>query len=191
MLGVSKVVDSITATAKDKMEKSIDILKKDLSQLRTGRASTAFLDGITVDYYGTPTPINQIANVSAPEPRLLTIQPWDKSIMSEIEKAIQKSDLGVNPNNDGTVIRLPFPQLTQESREAIAKQARKRGEDAKVTVRNIRRDANDQVKKMEKAKEIAEDESKSALDEIQKLTDGMIETIDKTVEAKEKDIMTI
>lgn len=185
------MADNITATAEEKMEKAIEILKKDLSQLRTGRASTAFLDGITVDYYGTPTPINQVANVGAPEPRLLTIQPWDKSIMSEIEKAIQKSDLGVNPNNDGTTIRLPFPQLTQESREAIAKQAKKRGEEAKVTIRNIRRDANDQVKKMEKAKELAEDESKSILDDIQKLTDDMVENIDKTVEAKEKDIMTI
>lgn len=189
--GVRKLAIEILETTETRMEKAIDSLKRDLSHLRTGRANVSVLDGITVEYYGTPTPLNQVANVSAPEPRLVVVQPWDKSIISEIEKAIQKSDLGINPSNDGTVVRIPFPQLTQETREDIAKQAKAKGEDAKVAVRNIRRDANDQIKKLEKNKELAEDESKTYQDDIQKLTDSTIEKIDKAVSEKEKDIMTI
>lgn len=189
--GVRKLAIEILETTETRMEKAIASLKRDLSHLRTGRANVSVLDGITVEYYGTPTPLNQVANVSAPEPRLVVVQPWDKSIISEIEKAIQKSDLGINPSNDGTVVRIPFPQLTQETREDIAKQAKAKGEDAKVAVRNIRRDANDQIKKLEKNKELAEDESKTYQDDIQKLTDSTIEKIDKAVSEKEKDIMTI
>lgn len=185
------MVDEILKDAEERMNLSIESLRTELSRIRTGKANIAILDGITVLYYGTPTPLNQVANVSAPEPRLLTIQPWDKSIIGEIEKAIQKSDLGINPNNDGTIIRLPLPQLTQEVREDLAKQARKRGEDAKVSVRNIRRDANDSIKKLEKAKELPEDDSKSAQDDVQELTDKAVEQIDEVVAEKEKDIMEI
>ncbi len=185
------MVDEILKDAEERMNLSIESLRTELSRIRTGKANIAILDGITVLYYGTPTPLNQVANISAPEPRLLTIQPWDKSIIGEIEKAIQKSDLGINPNNDGTVIRLPLPQLTQEVREDLAKQARKRGEEAKVSVRNIRRDANDSIKKLEKAKELPEDDSKSAQDDVQELTDKAVEQIDEVVAEKEEDIMEI
>ncbi len=183
--------DELLKDTQKRMDQSMDSLRSDLSRLRTGKAHTSLLDGITVPYYGTPTPLNQVANVSAPEPRLLTIQPWDKTIIGEIEKAIQKSDLGINPNNDGVVIRLPLPQLTKEVREDLAKQAKKRGEDAKVSVRNIRRDANDSIKKLEKAKEVTEDDSKYFQDEIQKLTDQAVDKIDQIVTEKEKDIMEI
>lgn len=183
--------DELLKDTQKRMDQSMESLKSDLSRLRTGKAHTSLLDGITVPYYGTPTPLNQVANVSAPEPRMLTIQPWDKSIIGEIEKAIQKSDLGINPSNDGVIIRLPLPQLTKEVREDLAKQAKKRGEDAKVSVRNIRRDANDNIKKLEKAKEVTEDDSKYFQDEIQKLTDQSVEKIDQIVSDKEKDIMEI
>lgn len=173
------------------MQLSIESLRTELSRIRTGKANISLLDGITVEYYGAPTPLNQVANISAPEPRLLTVQPWDKTVMQDIEKAILASDLGITPNNDGQVIRLPLPQLTQEVREDLAKQARKRGEDAKVSVRNIRRDANDQVKKLEKSKEVAEDEAKSAQDDIQKLTDDAVKKIDAVVSDKEKEVMEI
>lgn len=185
------MINEIKSSSEDKMVKALEALSRDLSRLRTGRANVNILDGITVDYYGTPTPLNQVASISSPEPRLVTVKPWDKSVIGEIEKAIQKSDIGISPNNDGTVIRLPFPQLTQETREEIVKQAKARGEDAKVAVRNIRRDANDQIKKLEKDKEITEDESKSYQDDIQKLTDDKIVEIDQSVANKEKDIMTI
>lgn len=173
---------------KERMDASIDSLKKDLSRLRTGKANISLLDGITVPYYGTPTPLNQVANISAPEPRLLTIQPWDKSIIAEIEKAIQKSDIGITPSNDGALIRLPLPQLTQEVREDLAKQAKKRGEDAKISVRNIRRDTNDHIKK---EKDMPEDEAKGLQDDVQKFTDEAIKEIDRIVADKEKDIMEI
>lgn len=185
------MIEEILQDAEIRMGKSLDSLKNDLSHIRTGKASVSLLDNIMVEYYGTPTPINQVANVSAPEPRLLTIQPWDKTIIGSIEKAIQKSDLGINPNNDGTIIRLPLPQLTTETRNELAKQAHKKGEDAKVSVRNIRRDANDSVKKLEKSKEITSDETKGAQDDIQKLTDATITKIDKVVAEKESDILSI
>lgn len=185
------MINEIKTSTEDKMDKALEALSRDLSRLRTGRANINILDGLTVEYYGTPTPINQVASVSSPEPRLVTVQPWDKSVIGAIEKAIFKSDIGITPNNDGTVIRLPFPQLTQETREEIVKQAKARGEDAKVAVRNVRRDANDQIKKLEKDKDITEDESKAYQDDIQKITDEKIKDIDSSVANKEKDIMTI
>lgn len=185
------MTDEIIIDAEERMEKSIAALKTELSHIRTGKANPSLIDGITVDYYGVPTPINQVANVSVPEPRLLTIQPWDKSMLKEIERAIQKSELGINPNNDGTIIRLPMPQLTKETREEYAKQARKKGEEGKVNIRNIRRNANDAVKKLEKSKEITEDEAANAADDIQKLTDKMIADIEKITKDKETDIRSL
>jgi ribosome recycling factor len=185
------MTDEIIMDAEERMEKSISALKNELSHIRTGKATPALLDGITVDYYGVATPINQVANVSVPEPRLLTIQPWDKKMLKEIERAIQKSELGINPNNDGTVIRLPMPELTKETREEYAKQAHKKGEEGKVNIRNIRRNANDAIKKLEKNKEITEDEASNAADDIQKLTDKMIAEMEKVTKAKEADIRNL
>ena len=185
------MIEMIKSEAKERMQKTIEAYKNELSRLCTGTAHASVLDGINVSYYGTPTPINQVANVNAPEARLLVIQPWDKSIIAEIEKAILQSDLGITPSNDGTVIRLPFPQLTKESRQDLAKQARAKAEDAKVRARNVRRDANDDIKKLEKDKEITADDSKYEQDEIQKLTDKTIAEIDKIFATKEKDILEI
>ena len=175
----------------DKMDKSYDSLLSDFAAIRAGRANPHVLDHIRVDYYGTPTPIQQVANVSVPEPRIITIAPWDKKMIRAIEKAIQTSDLGIHPNNDGTVIRLVFPELTEERRKDLVKDVKKKGEQAKVAVRNIRRDANDAIKKAEKAGEISEDVQKDNEERIQKSTDKMIEKIDKAVEAKSKEIMTV
>lgn len=156
-----------------------------------GRATPALLDKIMVDYYGTPTPINQTANVSCPEPRLLVIQPWDKNQISAIEKAILKSDLGINPSNDGTVVRLAIPQLTEDRRKDLVKQCGKKAEESKVAMRNIRRDVNDRVKALEKSKEVSEDESKKALDDIQKMTDKFIKRVDEILAQKEKELMEV
>ncbi|HJA71866.1 MAG TPA: ribosome recycling factor [Candidatus Lachnoclostridium stercoravium] len=175
----------------DKMNKSLDALLNEYASIRAGRANPKVLDKIRVDYYGTPTPIQQVGNVSVPEARMLVIQPWEKSLLKAIEKAILTSDLGINPTNDGSVIRLVFPELTEERRKELAKDVKKKGEGAKVAVRNIRRDANDSFKKMEKADEISEDEKTEAEEKIQKLTDKMIEKIDKAVETKMKEIMTV
>ena len=175
----------------DKMNKSLDALLNEYASIRAGRANPKVLDKIRVDYYGTPTPIQQVGNVSVPEARMLVIQPWEKSLLKAIEKAILTSDLGINPTNDGSVIRLVFPELTEERRKELAKVVKKKGEGAKVAVRNIRRDANDSFKKMEKADEISEDEKTEAEEKIQKLTDKMIEKIDKAVETKMKEIMTV
>lgn len=177
--------------ATEKMEKAIQSLKKELATLRAGRANPAMLDKVMVDYYGTPTPINQMAGINVPEPRLLVIQPWDKSAIGDIEKAILKSDLGLTPNNDGSVIRIQIPALTEERRVELTKLARKHGEEAKVAVRNIRRDANDEFKKMEKDGLISEDESKRHLEEIQVLTDNFSKKVDETVKQKENEIMEI
>lgn len=185
------MIEEILLDSEERMDKSIDRFKDELSHIRTGKANVSLLNGITVEYYGTPTPINQVANVSAPAADLITIQPWDKGIIKDIEKAIVKSDLGINPNNDGVIIRLPIPQLTKETRTELAKQAHKKAEEAKVHIRNIRRDANDSVKKLEKSKEITEDDSKGAQDDIQKQTDAAIEKIEKVCAEKEKDIMSI
>ena len=179
------------ANTKEKMGKTLEVLRKDYAAIRAGRANAAVLDKVTVDYYGTPTPVNQLASVSVAEARILTIQPWDKSVLNAIEKAIQASDIGINPQNDGTVIRLTFPQLTEENRKVIVKDVSKMAEDSKVAVRSIRRDAMDKPKKMQKASEITEDDLKSGEDEVQKITDGFIKDIDKLASAKEKEVMEI
>ena len=175
----------------ERMNKSIESLKHEFAFIRTGRASTALLDKVMVDYYGSPTPINQVANISVPEPRMILIAPWDKSMIGAIEKAILQSDLGLNPGNDGTAIRLTIPQLTEERRKEIVKVVHKKAEDAKVAVRNIRRDANDALKKEEKAKTITEDDAKDGLDQIQKLTDKKIKQIDELKAVKEKDVLEV
>ena len=174
-----------------RMDKSIESLKHEFASIRTGRASVALLDKIMVDYYGSPTPINQVANISVPEPRMILVAPWDKSMIGAIEKAILQSDLGLNPGNDGTAIRLKIPQLTEERRKEIVKIVHKKAEDAKVAVRNIRRDANDVLKKEEKAKTITEDDVKDGLDQIQKLTDKKIKQIDDLKAVKEKDVLEV
>ncbi len=179
------------ANTKEKMGKTIEVLKKDYAAIRAGRANAAVLDKVAVDYYGTPTPVNQLASVSVAEARILTIQPWDKSVLNAIEKAIQASDIGINPQNDGTVIRLTFPQLTEENRKAIVKDVSKMAEDSKVAIRSIRRDAMDKLKKMQKASEITEDDLKNGEEEVQKITDNHIKEIEKIASAKEKEVMEI
>ena len=175
----------------EKMHKTHDNLMDELATIRAGRANPHVLDRITVDYYGTPTPIQQVGNVSVPEARLIQIQPWDKSMLKEIEKAINLSELGINPVNDGTVIRLVFPELTEERRKELAKQTKKYGEEAKVAIRNIRRDAIEKFKKQQKASEITEDDYKIAEKDIQKLTDEYIKELDKIAEKKEKELIEI
>lgn len=185
------MVTDILQDAEERMKKSIEHLKADLASLRAGRANPAMLDKIMVDYYGEPTPINQLANITVPEARLIVVQPWDKTSIAEIEKAILKSDLGVNPSNDGNVIRIAIPQLTEERRKEIVKVVKKKAEDAKVAIRNIRRESNDMLKSSEKDKLISEDENKKAMDDIQKLTDKYIKDVDTILQAKEKDIMEV
>ena len=175
----------------EKMDKTIDSLMNDYASIRAGRANPHVLDKIKVDYYGTPTPIQQVGNISVPEARMILIQPWEKSLLKAIEKAIQTSDLGINPNNDGSCIRLIFPELTEDRRKELAKDVKKKGENAKVAVRNIRRDANEAFKKAEKAGEMSEDDLKEATEKMQKLTDKMVEKVDKAVEEKTKEIMTV
>lgn len=175
----------------DRMDKAIESLKKDIAGIRTGRASLGIFEGITVDYYGTPTPINQVATMSVPESRLIIIQPWDPKMIAEIEKAILKSDLGLNPSNDGKIIRIAVPPLTEERRKQIIKQVHKRVEEAKIAVRNIRRDSNDEVKKLEKEKKMSEDDAKKTLEEIQKLTDSYIKRTDEINSHKEKELMEV
>ena len=176
---------------KDKMEKTISVFTEKLSEVRAGRANPAILNKVKIDYYGTPTPINQVAGVSVPEARLIVIQPWDLSILKEIEKEILKADIGINPNNDGKVIRLAFPELNEERRKEIVKDIRKMAEDAKVGIRNIRRDAMELARKQQKDSEMTEDELKVAEDEIQKITDKSVEEIDSILANKEKDVMSI
>lgn len=185
------MIKDIISDAEERMQKAIEFLSKDLAGLRAGRANPAMVEKITVEYYSTPTPLNQLANISVPEARLLVIQPWDKTIIPGIEKAIMKSDLGINPSNDGNVIRLAIPQLTEERRKDLVKVVRKRAEEAKVAVRNIRREANDLLKSSEKDKLISEDENKKGMDEIQKTTDKNIKDIDMILQAKEKEIMEV
>ncbi len=176
---------------KDDMEKTLSGLNKTFSRVRTGRASISLLDGIKVDYYGAPTPIAQVANVSVPESRMILIVPWDVSVIGAIEKAIQKSDLGLTPANDGKVVRLSIPQLTEERRREIAKNVKKMAEEGKIKLRNARRDANEELKKLKKDNKISEDELFTAQEDVQKLTDQYIEKTDKILEAKEKEIMEI
>ncbi len=184
-------VDQIMDTAKDKMGKSCDVYQRDMIALRAGRANPQMLDRITVDYYGTPTPINQVGGVSSPEARLLVITPWEAKMIPAIEKAIQKSDLGINPQNDGKVIRLVFPPTNEERRKDLTKVARKGAEDTKVAVRSIRRDSIEQFKKLKKNSEITEDDERKAEDDMQKLTDKYIKKIDEICAAKEKEIMEV
>ncbi len=174
----------------DKMQKSYDFLAEELGSIRAGRANPKVLDKIKVDYYGTPTPIQQVGNVSVPEARIIQIAPWDKTLIKDIEKAIMASDLGITPSNDGAVIRLVFPELTEERRKQLSKDIRKKGEDAKVAVRNVRRDGNDALKKL-KGTEVSEDEIEDLNEELQKITDKFIKDIDKAVEDKSKEIMTV
>ena len=185
------MINTIKQDVEERMNKTIGVLRSDFQTIRTGKASPSLLDRIQVDYYGSPTPINQLANISTPEARMLVIQPWDKSAISAIEKAILKSDLGITPTSDGIVIRLVLPQLTQENRKDLVKRVKKKGEEAKVSVRNIRRDGNDELKDKKKSKEITEDESKGAQENIQKLTDKFIAEVDKLVDNKEKEIMEV
>ena len=179
------------ATAKEKMGKTVAVLVKELSSLRAGRASAQVLDRILVDYYGSPTPVNQVGNISSPEPRLLVITPYDPSVLNPLEKAIQKSDLGINPSNDGKCIRLVFPELTEERRKELVKAVRKKGEDSKVAIRSIRRDAIEQIKKQKKDGEVTEDDQKKLEEQAQKLTDSTIKDIDKIIADKEKEIMEV
>jgi len=180
-----------TKSFEDRMKKSVEALDKELDTIRAGRANPRVLDRIMVDYYGTPTPLNQVGNVTVPEARLLQIQLWDASILKLVEKAILASDLGINPTNDGKVIRLVFPELTEERRKSLAKDVKKKGEDAKVALRNIRRDAMDAFKKQQKSSEITEDDLKDLEDEVQKLTDKYVGELDKRVESKNKEILSI
>lgn len=174
-----------------KMNKTVDVVVSDFASVRAGRANAAVLDKITVDYYGTPTPINQVGTISSPDPRSLMIQPWDKGMLREIEKAIQSSDLGINPQNDGQVIRLAFPQLTEERRKDLTKQVRKYAENGKVAVRNIRRDAMDKLKAAEKKNELTEDDRKLGEKDLQDLTDKICKKIDELCEKKEKELMAV
>ena len=173
------------------MDKAVEALRRDLSKVRTGRASVAILDDVRVDYYGTPTPLNQVGSLTVPEPRLITIQPWEKKLIPEIERAIQKADLGINPTSDGITIRLAFPPLTEERRKEMVKQVKKMGEEGKIAVRNARRDANEALKKLLKDKTISEDDEKRGEKEIQELTDDYVARIDKIVADKEKELMEI
>ena len=175
----------------DKMQKTIDHLQGEYAAVRAGRANPHVLDKIRVDYYGTPTPIQQVGNISVPDPRVIQIQPWEKNILKDIEKAIQASDVGINPTNDGNVIRLVFPELSEERRKDLVKEVKKKGEDAKVAIRNIRRDGNDAFKKLSKSDDISEDEVKDLEDELQKTTDKFIKEIDKMIDDKSKEIMTV
>ncbi|WP_446899505.1 ribosome recycling factor [Clostridium sp. LBM24168] len=185
------MIKDILKTADEKMKKTTETLKKELASMKAGRANAAMLDRIEAEYYGTNTPINQLGNISIPESRILAIQPWDKSSIKAIEKAILKSDLGINPSNDGEVIRLVVPELTEETRKEIVKNVKKAEENSKVAIRSIRRDCNDKLKSLKKNNEITEDQLKKSEDDIQKKTDSFIKDIENIVEAKEKEIMSI
>lgn len=174
-----------------RMEKTLETLRKDFAGVRTGRASLSIFEGILVDYYGTPTPIDHIATMAVPESRLITIQPWDPQLISVIEKAIQKSDLGLNPSNDGKIIRVTIPSLTEERRKQIVKHVHKRGEEAKVALRNIRRDGNEEIKRLEKEQHLSKDETKRSSDEIQNITDSYIQKVDEIIHHKETEVMEV
>ena len=185
------MVEDILNEAKDHMDKSIEAMKKEFLTLRTGKVTTSVVDHIKVDYYGTPTPLNQVASVTSLDATTIAISPWEKSLLSDIEKAILQANIGVTPNNDGDFIKLFFPPMTSEQRQEIVKQAKAMAEKAKVAVRNIRKDANNKIKRLEKEKEISEDESKKAHDEIQKLTDEHVAKIDSALKSKEADILKV
>ena len=185
------MIDGIKVTLDESMSKSIKSLQGQLTKVRTGRASANVLDGIVVDYYGSPTPIKQVGQISTPEARLLQIQPFDKTLISEIEKSIINANLGLNPSNDGNFIRIQFPALTEDKRKDLVKQVKKLGEDGKIAIRNVRRDQNDLVKKAEKAKEITEDDVKKFSEDIQKITDKFIKEVDELIVIKEKELLTV
>ncbi|MFZ2198623.1 MAG: ribosome recycling factor [Thermodesulfovibrionales bacterium] len=185
------MIQELRKKTSDRMQGAIDALKKEFAGIRTGRASMALLDGIVIDYYGTPTPVQQLASLTIPESRQIAIQPWEQKLIPEIEKAIMKSDLGLTPMNDGKTIRINIPILTEERRKQLVKLVKKRAEDSKIAVRNIRRDSNEELKKLEKDEHISEDEVKKEHDEIQKITDSFIKKIDELAEHKEKEIMEV
>ena len=191
MLGVKIVIKEITSSIEDKMKKTLEAMKKDFASLRAGRATPSLLDKIVVEYYGAMSPINQLANVSVPEPRLLVIQPWDKNVISDIERAIMKSDLGLTPSSDGSLIRISIPQLTQERRNDLVKVLKKKAEDARVSIRNLRREANDELKLFEKEGDISEDDNRRGQEEVQKLTDKYVKEVDIILDNKEKEIMEV
>ena len=184
-------IESVHSETEERMGKTVENLKKEFSRIRTGRATPSLLEGITVEYYGTIMPVNQVATITIPEARLILIQPWEKNMLGPIEKAIQASDLGLNPLIDGNIIRLPIPALTEERRKELYKNCKKISEESKVAIRNIRRDSNEEIKKAEKDKEITQDEREKGLDETQKLTDKFINAIDEQLAVKEKEIMEI
>ena len=184
-------METVFSKTKEKMEKCLTALERDYAAVRAGRANPAVLDKVMVDYYGVPTPINQMAAVSVPEARLLVIQPWDASTLREIEKAINTADIGINPQNDGKVIRLTFPQLTEEHRKTLQKDISKRGEEAKVTIRNVRRDAMDDIKKLKKDNEITEDEQKDAEKKLQDITDDYVKQVESITKKKEEEVLSI
>ena len=185
------MLQDVINTAKEKMKKSCEVYERDMMSLRAGRANPQLLDRIMVDYYGTPTPINQIGNISSPEPRLLVIAPWEAKMIPQVEKAIQKSDLGLNPSNDGKLIRLVFPELNEERRKDLTKVASKGAEDTKVAIRSIRRDAIEQIKKLKKNSEITEDDQRDAEEDMQKITDKAVKEVDEIFAKKEKEIMEV
>lgn len=183
--------DDVFSSAEHRMKRAIEILQRDFGNIRTGRASPALLDKVQVDYYGTPTPINNLATVNVPEPRLLVVQPWDRTTLPSIERAIQKSDLGLNPSSDGTVIRLAIPQLTEERRRDLVKQVHRRAEEGRVAVRNLRREAQDDLKKQERDRAISEDELKRSSERLQKMTDSYVAQIDETARRKEHEVLEV
>jgi ribosome recycling factor len=185
------VLEQVLSSAEERMEKTVQVLKRDLGTVRAGRASASMLDKITVEYYGSQMPVNQVAGVTIPEPRQLIITPWDKGMLSEIEKAIQKSDLGINPMNDGVVIRIVIPSLTEQRRQELVKVVRKFAEDTRVAIRNVRRDANDELKKLEKSGDASEDDVRRATDKIQALTDRFVAEADKLSAGREHDILEV
>lgn len=185
------MIDDILSDVEERMQKSIKSLQKDFTTIRTGRANPAMFEGLKVSVYGTDMPMNQVATISVPEPRLVVIQPWDKNNLGDVEKAILKSDLSVNPSNDGNLIRIQIPELTEERRKEYVKLAKSKAEDCKVAIRNVRRDGNDMIKSLEKDKEISEDDSKAAQEKIQKLTDKYVEETQKLTDNKEKEILNI
>jgi ribosome recycling factor len=184
-------LEDIKTETDQRMQKTLDSLKKDLARIRTGRATPALLDGLTVDYYGSPAPINQVANISVPDARMLVVQPWEKGMLPAIEKAVQASGLGLNPQNDGNQIRLPIPPLSEERRKELFKNCRKTAEDAKVAIRNVRRDSNEKLKKAQKDKLVTEDAEKKGLEDIQKVTDKYVKMADEQLALKEKEIMEV
>ncbi|WP_172413499.1 ribosome recycling factor [Lebetimonas natsushimae] len=185
------MMEKVYEFAKDHMQKSIDVLKKDLNTLRTGKVSIHVLDGVKVEYYGTPTPLNQVANINAVDATTIVVQPWDKSIIKDIEKAIQEANVGANPNNDGDTIKMYFPPMTEEERKKQAKKAKEFAEKAKIAIRNVRREANDKIKKMFKDKEITEDDERRGLEKVQEITDNFIAKVDETVNKKIDEVMKV